>query len=76
MTKTLNENLERWTEWVKDMFTTENVTPKMEHLKDEFWQREPNIIKELDGKEEENQGEIIKIVKKERSNANRNDGKK
>ena len=45
MTTTLNENLERWTEWIKDMFTTEDTTPKMEHLEDQFWNRDTETIK-------------------------------
>ena len=44
MTKTIKENLERWTEWVKDMLTTEDITPKMEHLK-EYWQESTKKIK-------------------------------
>jgi len=55
LTTTLNENLERWEEWIKDMFTTEDTTPKTEHLKDEYWTKETEKIKEeLDGNKRNN----------------------
>ena len=55
MTKTIKENLERWTEWIKDMFTTEDITPIMEHLEEEYWQKNTEAIKEELDTEETNE---------------------
>ena len=38
LTKTLAENIERWEEWVKDMFFKEDTTPNGFYFKDEIWE--------------------------------------
>jgi len=39
LTKTLNEDIERWEEWVKDMFFKSDTTPNGFFYNDEIWEK-------------------------------------
>ena len=44
-TRTLDENLIRWEEWVKEMFQIDDETPKTFHYKKELWDKDLDTIK-------------------------------
>merc|ERR1712112_410898 len=46
LTKTLSENIERWEEWVKDMFFKSDTTPNGFFYDENIWEEECEKIRE------------------------------
>ena len=45
LTKTLSENIERWEEWVEEMFFKEDTTPKGFFYEEAIWEGKTEEIK-------------------------------
>ena len=45
LTRTIDENIDRWEQWVKEMFFSEDTTPKTHYYNNEIWRKNEDEIK-------------------------------
>lgn len=69
LTRTLSENIERWEEWVKDMFFKEDINPEGFYYENETWEQDQEKIENDIENENKNDTKDEKNAKKKRKNA-------